>query len=71
MAANPCCAGTSATSLSKRTRPAIRTSHKGKSRDRIDGAVPAAIVVARCPAGSTGQSIYDSPADWSDDMALA
>lgn len=42
--------------------------HKGKSKDRIDGAVAAAMAVARCAAGDSGLSVYDS-ADWSDEMA--
>lgn len=41
--------------------------HKGKSRDRIDGAVACAMAVARCAAGE-GVSIYDS-SNWSDDLA--
>lgn len=36
-----------------------RSFHKGKSRDRIDGAVAAAMAVARCAAGDTGRSSYD------------
>lgn len=32
---------------------------KGKSRDRIDGAVAAAMAVARAAAGS-GQSVYET-----------
>lgn len=42
--------------------------HKGKSKDRIDGAVAAAMAVARCAAGDTGLSIYDSD-DWEDDLS--
>lgn len=34
--------------------------HKGKSRDRIDGAVAAAMAVARASAGGGGGSIYDT-----------
>lgn len=34
--------------------------HKGKSKDRIDGAVAAAMAVARCAAGDTGISSYDT-----------
>jgi len=34
--------------------------HKGKSRDRIDGAVAAAMAVARAAAGENTRSIYDS-----------
>jgi phage terminase large subunit-like protein len=37
-----------------------RMFHKGKSRDRIDGAVGAAMAVARAAAGDGG-SIYDAP----------
>lgn len=33
--------------------------HKGKSKDRIDGAVAAAMAVARAAAGEAGGSIYD------------
>jgi phage terminase large subunit-like protein len=36
--------------------------HKGKSRDRIDGAVAAAMAVARASAGDTKLSIYATPA---------
>jgi phage terminase large subunit-like protein len=36
-----------------------RSFHKGKSRDRIDGAVAAAMAVARASAGSGG-SIYET-----------
>jgi len=43
-----------------------RTFHKGKSKDRIDGAQAAAMAVARCAAGENA-SIYDSD-DWSEDM---
>ncbi len=35
--------------------------HKGKSRDRIDGAVAAAMAIARASAGQSTRSIYDSP----------
>ena len=34
--------------------------HKGKSKDRIDGAVAAAMAVARAAAGDTGRSIYST-----------
>jgi phage terminase large subunit-like protein len=37
-----------------------RMFHKGKSRDRIDGAVASAMAVARAAAGAGG-TIYDSP----------
>lgn len=33
--------------------------HKGKSRDRIDGAVACAMAVARAAAGDAGRSIYE------------
>lgn len=36
-----------------------RQFHKGKSKDRIDGAVACAMAVARCAAGATGRSSYD------------
>jgi phage terminase large subunit-like protein len=43
--------------------------HKGKSKDRIDGAVASAMAVARCAAGDAGVSSYDTfegdIADWS------
>ncbi|MGB3831217.1 MAG: terminase TerL endonuclease subunit [Mesorhizobium sp.] len=45
-----------------------RMFHKGKSKDRIDGAVAAAMAVARCAAGES-VSIYDS-GEWSEDMAV-
>jgi phage terminase large subunit-like protein len=35
--------------------------HKGKSRDRIDGAVAAAMAVARAAAGDANRSIFDDP----------
>jgi phage terminase large subunit-like protein len=35
--------------------------HKGKSKDRIDGAVAAAMAVARAAAGDTHRSVYDDP----------
>lgn len=34
--------------------------HKGKSKDRIDGAVAAAMAVARCAAGDSNVSSYDT-----------
>ncbi|WP_205837158.1 terminase large subunit [Neorhizobium sp. T25_13] len=37
-----------------------RSFHKGKSKDRIDGAVATAMAVARCAAGETGISSYDT-----------
>lgn len=45
-----------------------RMFHKGKSRDRIDGAVAAAMAVARAAAGAEG-SIYDDP-EWSAEMMV-
>jgi phage terminase large subunit-like protein len=38
-----------------------KTFHKGKSRDRIDGAVAAAMAVARASQGESQRSIYDTP----------
>ena len=38
-----------------------KTFHKGKSRDRIDGAQAAAMAVGRASTGTTGRSIYESP----------
>ena len=38
-----------------------RMFHKGKSRERIDGAVAAAMGVARAMAGESTQSIYETP----------
>ena len=37
-----------------------RMFHKGKSRDRIDGAVAAAMAVARAATGAGG-TVYDAP----------
>lgn len=45
-----------------------RIFHKGKSRDRIDGAVAAAMAISRAAAGAGG-SIYDSE-EWSADMMV-
>lgn len=36
-----------------------RAFHKGKSREKIDGAVAAAMAVGRCAAGDSGRSSYD------------
>jgi phage terminase large subunit-like protein len=41
--------------------------HKGKSKDRIDGAVAAAMAVSRCAAADSGRSAYESD-EWSDEM---
>lgn len=46
-----------------------RMFHKGKSKDRIDGAVATAMAVARAAAGEEHTSIYSSPS-WSDDLAV-
>ncbi len=35
--------------------------HKGRSRDRIDGAVAAAMALGRASSGENSRSIYDSP----------
>lgn len=40
-----------------------RSFHKGKSKDRIDGAVAAAMAVARAAAGETNRSSYDDADD--------
>ncbi|MCR5856578.1 terminase large subunit [Mesorhizobium sp. J428] len=45
--------------------------HKGKSTDRIDGAVAAAMAVARCAAGDNGRSSYDSAPENVDEWAFA
>ena len=45
-----------------------RMFHKGRSKDRIDGAVAAAMAVARAAAGDGLVSIYSS-SNWSDDWA--
>jgi phage terminase large subunit-like protein len=34
--------------------------HKGRSKDRIDGAVAAAMAVGRAAAGGDSMSVYDS-----------
>ena len=34
--------------------------HKGRSKDRIDGAVAAAMAVGRAAAGADNHSVYDS-----------
>jgi phage portal protein BeeE len=46
-----------------------RSFHKGKSRDRIDGAVAAAMAVARAAAGEGG-SWLDDPNITADDLVL-
>lgn len=40
--------------------------HKGKSRDKIDGAVASAMAVARCAAGDSGVSVYERD-DWDEE----
>lgn len=45
--------------------------HKGKSRDRIDGAVAAAMAVARCAAGETNRSSYDDASEDFEEWAYA
>lgn len=44
--------------------------HKGKSKDRIDGAVAAAMAVGRASAGESNISSYDSD-EWSEELAWA
>lgn len=48
-----------------------RSFHKGKSKDRIDGAVAAAMAVARCQAGDTMRSSYDDATDDFEEWAFA
>jgi len=45
--------------------------HKGKSKDRIDGAVAAAMAVARAAAGDSGMSSYDTFEGEIEDYAYA
>lgn len=45
--------------------------HKGKSTDRIDGAVAAAMAVARCAAGDSNRSSYDHAGDDIEEWAYA
>lgn len=45
--------------------------HKGKSTDRIDGAVAAAMAVARCAAGDSNRSSYDDATDDFEEWAYA
>lgn len=45
--------------------------HKGKSTDRIDGAVAAAMAVARCAAGDSNRSSYDDADDDVESWAYA
>ena len=45
--------------------------HKGKSSDRIDGAVAAAMAVARCAAGESNRSSYDDAPENIEEWAYA
>lgn len=45
--------------------------HKGKSKDRIDGAVAAAMAVSRCAAGESNRSSYDTVEGWDDEWFTA
>lgn len=45
--------------------------HKGKSTDRIDGAVASAMAVARCAAGGSNRSSYDSAPENFEEWAYA
>jgi phage terminase large subunit-like protein len=45
--------------------------HKGKSKDRIDGAVAAAMAVGRCAAGNSNRSSYDHASDDLEEWAYA
>lgn len=48
-----------------------RSFHKGKSKDHIDGAVATAMAVARCAAGETNISSYDTFEGDMDDWSYA
>jgi phage terminase large subunit-like protein len=48
-----------------------RMFHKGKSKDRIDGAVAAAMAVGRCAAGNSNRSSYDHASDDLEEWAYA
>lgn len=48
-----------------------RTFHKGRSKDRIDGAVATAMSVARAAAGDSGRSAYDDFGDDFENWAFA
>ena len=48
-----------------------RVFHKGKSRDRIDGAVAAAMAVARAAVGDTNRSSYDAADENFEEWAYA
>lgn len=45
-----------------------RTMHKGKSTDRIDGAVATWMAVSRAAAGADQRSLYDNPAITAEDL---
>ncbi len=45
--------------------------HKGKSKDRIDGAVASAMAVGRCSEGNSNRSSYDSASDNFEEWAYA
>ena len=45
--------------------------HKGKSTDRIDGAVASAMAVARCAAGDSSRSSYDDASENFEEWAYA
>ncbi len=47
-----------------------RILHKGKSRDRIDGAAAAWMAISRASAGDGGRSIYDRPELWTSAPAI-
>lgn len=48
-----------------------KTFHKGKSTDRIDGAVASAMAVARAAAGDSNRSSYDDASDSFEEWAYA
>lgn len=48
-----------------------RTMHKGKSGNKIDGAVATAMAVARCAAGDSNRSSYDDASDDFEEWAYA
>lgn len=48
-----------------------RSFHKAKSKDHIDGAVAAAMAVARCAAGETGRTVYEDLGDDYENWAYA
>lgn len=48
-----------------------RVFHKGKSKDKIDGAQASAMAVARCAAGDSNRSSYDDAGDDIEEWAFA